>query len=90
MHEALKDSLLNEENSRQINEMNAVYEKDKQQQRIGELTTKVSTTEEKAEKNRQLRNFFLLSSVFLLFMRTESIKRRMHCWQCSNRKYNKH
>ena len=68
LHEALKDSLLNEENSRQINEMNAVYEKDKQQQRIGELTTKVSTTEEKAEKNRQLRNFFLLSSVFLLVL----------------------
>jgi two-component system, sensor histidine kinase PdtaS len=68
LHEALKDSLLNEENIRQINEMNAVYEKDKQQQQIGELTTKVSTTEEKAEKDRQLRNLFLLSSVFLLVL----------------------
>lgn len=68
LHEALKDSLLNEENIRQINEMNAVYEKGKQQQQIGELTSKVSTTEEKAEKNRQLRNLFLLSSVFLLVL----------------------
>jgi hypothetical protein len=35
MEQSLQDSLLNDENIRQINEMNAVYEKDKQQQQIG-------------------------------------------------------
>ncbi|MCX6317092.1 MAG: tetratricopeptide repeat protein [Bacteroidetes bacterium] len=67
-YELLKDSLLNEENSRQINEMNAVYEKEKQQQQIGMLTNQVSTTEQKAEKNRQLLVFFLLSTVLGLLL----------------------
>ncbi|MFZ1784956.1 MAG: tetratricopeptide repeat protein [Ferruginibacter sp.] len=68
LHKALKDSLLNEENIRQINEMNALYEKGKQEQQIGELTDKVSTTEEKSKRNLMLRNLFLLSTVFLLLL----------------------
>ena len=70
LHEELKDSLLNEENIRQINEMNAVYEKGKQQQQIGELTDKVSVTEGKAKRNRQQRNLLLLSTAFLLVLAT--------------------
>ena len=68
LHRSLKDSLLNEENIRQINEMNALYEKGKQEQQIGDLTDKVSTTEEKAQKNLLQRNLFLLSTVFLLLL----------------------
>lgn len=68
LHKQLKDSLLNEENIRQINEMNAVYEKGKQDQQIGELTDKVSTTEEKAKKSLMQRNLLLLSTVFLLLL----------------------
>lgn len=68
LHKDLRDSLLNEENMRQINEMNALYEKGKQEQQIGDLTDKVSTTEEKAQKNLLQRNLFLLSTVFLLLL----------------------
>lgn len=68
LHKTLTDSLLNEENIRQINEMNALYEKGKQDQQIGELTDKVSTTEEKAKKSLMQRNLFLLSTVFLLLL----------------------
>ncbi len=64
--QSLRDSLLNEENLRQINEMNAVYEKDRQEQQIGELTSQVSVSEQNAIRNRQQRNLFLLATVFLL------------------------
>lgn len=64
MEQSLRDSLLNDENIRQINEMNAVYEKDKQQQQIGVLTDQVSVSEQKAERSKQQRNLFLLASVF--------------------------
>lgn len=66
--QSLRDSLLNEENLRQINEMNAVYEKDRQDQQIGKLTSQVSVSEQRAVRNRQQRNLFLLASVFLLVL----------------------
>jgi len=64
MEQSLQDSLLNDENIRQINEMNAVYEKDKQLQQIGVLTDQVTVSEQKAERSKQQRNLFLLASVF--------------------------
>lgn len=63
-----QDSLLNEENLRQINEMNAVYDKEKQQQQIGSLTTQVKTTEATAQQNKRQRNMYIIASLVLLVL----------------------
>ncbi len=65
-YHALQDSLLNEENLRQINEMNAVYDKEKQQQQIGSLTTQVKTTAETARQSRRQRNMYIIVSLVFL------------------------
>jgi two-component sensor histidine kinase len=70
MEQSLRDSLLNDENIRQINEMNAVYEKDKQQQQIGALTDQISVSEQNAERSKQQRNLFLLAFVFSMALAT--------------------
>ena len=67
-YHGLQDSLLNEENLRQINEMNAVYDKEKQQQQIGNLTTQVETTQATAQQNERQRNMYIIASLVLLVL----------------------
>lgn len=54
-YSALKDTLLNEENTRQINQMNAMYEKDKQELKIGALEKEKKLSEEVIQKQNSLR-----------------------------------
>lgn len=68
LQQSLQDSLLNEENLRQMNEMNAVYEKDKREKQIGKLTDQVSVSKQTAAKNRLQRDLFILASAFLLIL----------------------
>jgi two-component sensor histidine kinase len=62
----LRDSLWNEENSRQINEMSAVYESAEKEKQIETLNSqnKISLAEARARKRE--RNYFILSSFLLL------------------------
>jgi len=60
------DTLYNEENSRQINELSAVYETSEKEKEIQQLslTNLISVTQLKASK--KIRNYFILSTILFL------------------------
>ncbi len=67
-HQLLSDSLYKEENSRQINEMAAVYENNKKEATINSLNTDIKTKEVAINERSKERNLFIIASLVLLVM----------------------
>ncbi|HRG81379.1 MAG TPA: histidine kinase dimerization/phosphoacceptor domain -containing protein [Chitinophagaceae bacterium] len=63
---AIQDSLLNEENLRQINEMNALYETSKKEATISVLNKEGIEKEAALKRSRKERNYFILATVLFL------------------------
>ncbi|MBK7289194.1 MAG: tetratricopeptide repeat protein [Chitinophagaceae bacterium] len=62
----ISESLLNTENSRQINEMAAVYETAEKERRIEKLNTQNTVTTAIAQRRKKERNYFIIASVLFL------------------------
>ena len=62
----LRDTLLNEENTRQINQMSAMYEKDKQQIKIDALEKEKTLSVQIIEKQNNFRNVLILVVVLIV------------------------
>lgn len=60
---AIRDSLLNEENLRQINEMNALYETAKKEARISDLNREGIEKEAALNRSRKERNYYILAAL---------------------------
>jgi serine phosphatase RsbU (regulator of sigma subunit) len=80
---ALKDSLLNKENFKQISELNTRYETDKKEKEIL-LLTKDQELNEKIIKQQKLVRWGLIIGLLLLFVSVFSIYRRYHFKQKAN------
>ena len=63
---AISDTLLNEENSRQVNEMSAVYETAEKETQIEKLNATNAISISEAKQRRSERNYFILSSILFL------------------------
>lgn len=63
---AISDTLLNEQNSRQVNEMSAVYETAEKESRIEKLNAANTISIANAKQRSSERNYFILLSVLLL------------------------
>jgi two-component system, sensor histidine kinase PdtaS len=61
--ESIRDSLLNEENLRQINEMNAVYETSKKEETIDVLSKEGKKTEVALIRSKRERNYFIIAAI---------------------------
>lgn len=61
--EAIRDSLLNEENLRQINEMNAVYETSKKEETIDVLNKESKQREAALIRSKRERNYFIVAAL---------------------------
>lgn len=61
--ESIRDSLLNEENLRQINEMNALYETSKKEETISVLNKEGKEKEAALVRSKRERNYFILAAV---------------------------
>lgn len=66
LSKTISDTLLNEENSRQINEMSAVYETAEKESRIGALHTENEINLSEAKNRRTERNYFALATVLFI------------------------
>lgn len=64
--EAIRDSLLNEENSRQVNEMNAIYETSKKEETIDVLSKEGKQKEAALIRSKRERNYFIIAAVLFL------------------------
>ncbi len=64
----LRDTLLNEENTRQINQMSAMYEKDKQQIKIDALEKEKTLSSQIIEKQNNFRNVLILVVVLIVLL----------------------
>jgi len=64
----LTDTLFTDENSRQINEMAAIYETGQKEKRIEKLNNDNMINATLAERRKRERNYFIIASVFLLGM----------------------
>ena len=62
----ISERLLNAENSRQINEMAAVYENADKEKRIEKLNTENTVTTAIAQRRKRERNYFIIASVLFL------------------------
>jgi len=62
----LSDTLLNAENSRQVNEMSAVYETAEKEAQINKLNTENTLSRSEAKRRRRERNYFMLSTILFL------------------------
>jgi two-component system, sensor histidine kinase PdtaS len=65
-YKSLQDSLLNEENTRHINEMNALYETEQKQKQISQLSDDVTKGNIANKQSIRERDYLLLSSLLLL------------------------
>jgi|GEM_PF-526532 len=65
-YKSLQDTLLNEENSRHINEMNVLYETEQKQKQISQLSQDVTKGNIANRQSIKERNYLLLSSLLLL------------------------
>jgi two-component system, sensor histidine kinase PdtaS len=61
--EAIRDSLLNEENLRQINEMNALYETSKKEETIDVLSKEGKQKEAALIRSKRERNYFIIAAI---------------------------
>lgn len=64
----ISDTLFTEENSRQINEMAAIYETGEKGKRIEKLNSENVVSAALAQRRKKERNYFILASVLLLGM----------------------
>lgn len=64
-HQLLSDSLYQEENSRQINEMSAVYENNKKEATITSLNSNIKIKDVSIDSRKKERNIFIVASVLL-------------------------
>ncbi|MDP1801293.1 MAG: tetratricopeptide repeat protein [Bacteroidota bacterium] len=64
----LKDTLLNTENSRQVNEMSAMYEKDKQELKISALEKEKELSNQVIEKQNNFRNVLIIVVVLIVVL----------------------
>ncbi len=62
----LSDALLNAENSRQVNEMSAVYETAEKETQINKLNTENTISRSEAKRRRRERNYFIISTILFL------------------------
>lgn len=60
---AIRDSLLNEENLRQLNEMNTLYETAQKEETIGELNKEARSKEITLARNRRERNYLIIAAI---------------------------
>lgn len=65
-YKSLQDTLLNEENSRHINEMNVLYETEQKQKQISQLSQDITKGNIANRQSLKERNYLLLSSLLLL------------------------
>ncbi len=63
---ALSDTLLNAENSRQINEMSAVYETAEKETQINKLNAENAISNIETKRRQRERNYFILSTILFL------------------------
>ncbi len=63
---SIRDSLLNDENLRQINEMNALYETSKKEATIIDLNKEGLEKEAALSRSKKERNYFILAAVLFL------------------------
>ncbi|MES2772882.1 MAG: histidine kinase dimerization/phosphoacceptor domain -containing protein [Bacteroidota bacterium] len=63
---AIADTLINEENSRQVNEMNAVYEAAEKETQIEKLNAANAISNSEARQRSRERNYFIIASVLFL------------------------
>jgi two-component sensor histidine kinase len=61
--ESIRDSLLNEENLRQINEMNALYETSKKEEVINVLSKEGKQKEAALIRSKRERNYFIIAAI---------------------------
>ncbi len=66
LSKTISDTLLNEENSRQVNEMSAVYEAAEKESRIGVLNTENEINLSESKRRRTERNYFALATVLFI------------------------
>ncbi len=65
---AVKDTLLNAENSRQVNEMSARYEKDKQELKISALEKEKTLSSQVIEKQNNFKNVLIIVVVLIIVL----------------------
>lgn len=61
--EAIQDSLLNEENLRQLNEMNTIYETSKKEETISALSKEGRQKDAALSRSKQERNYFIVAAI---------------------------
>ncbi len=66
LSKTISDTLLNAENSRQVNEMSAVYETAEKESRIGALHTENEINLSESKRRRTERNYFALATVLFI------------------------
>ena len=66
--EAIRDSLLNEENLRQINEMTVVYETTKKEEKIVVLSKEGKEKDEALTRSRRARNIYIAAALLIAAM----------------------
>ncbi len=67
-HQQITDSLYKQENSRQINEMAAVYESGQKEAMIGRLNETLTVKEVSVENRKKERNIFIAASAIFLLL----------------------
>lgn len=67
-YNAIKDTLLNSENSRQVNEMSARYEKDKQELKISALEKEKQLSAQVIEKQNNFRNVLIVVVALIILL----------------------
>ncbi len=65
---AVKDTLLNAENSRQVNDMSAKYEKDKQELKISALEKEKQLSNQVIEKQNNFKNVLIIVVVLIIVL----------------------
>jgi two-component system, sensor histidine kinase PdtaS len=66
LSQSIRDTLLNEENSRQINEMSAVYKTAEKETQIEKLNADNAISQSETKRRSRERNYFILSSILFL------------------------
>ena len=63
LSKSISDTLINEENSRQVNEMSAVYETAEKETQINKLNAENAISNTETKRRRRERNYFILSTI---------------------------
>ncbi len=66
LSKTISDTLINEENSRQVNEMSAVYESAEKENKIGKLNAENEVNVSKAKASKTERNYFAIAAILFI------------------------